>query len=72
MEPEMVAFLKRIGKSITIVFCWLAITTTAAVKGDNAFVAEQITIGNVLFYMWVVVSLIMLGILFKKIWFKRV
>lgn len=72
MEPEMVAFLRRIGKSITIVFCWLAITATAAIKGDNAFVADHITMGNVLFYSWVIVSLVILAIIFKKLWFKKV
>lgn len=69
MEPEMVAFLKRIGKSMTIAFCWLAITATAAIKGDNAFIAEHVTTGNILFYLWIIVSLIILAIIFKKLWF---
>lgn len=69
MEPEMVAFLRRVGKSLTIAFCWLAITATAAIKGDNAFIDSHITIGNILFYSWVVISIIILIKVYKKIWF---
>jgi hypothetical protein len=68
MEPEMVAFLKRIGKSLTIAFCWLAITATAAIKGDNAFITGPISLGNVLFYLWLVVSIVILIRLYKIIW----
>lgn len=71
MEPEMVAFLRRVGKSLTIAFCWLAITTTAAIKGDNAFVGEHVSLGNILFYIWLIVSIIILIILYKKIWFSK-
>ena len=72
MEPEMVAFLKRIVKSLTIAFCWLAITATAAIKGDNAFIGESVTPGNVLFYLWLVISIIILVVIFKKMWFAKV
>ncbi|HSU50146.1 MAG TPA: hypothetical protein VLJ41_06135 [Segetibacter sp.] len=71
MEPEMVAFLKRIGKSLTIVFCWLAITATAAIKGDNAFIGAHLSIGNILFYLWLVISAALLAIIFKKLWFSK-
>ena len=71
MEPEMVAFLRRIGKSLTIAFCWLAITATAAIKGDNAFIADHVTVGNILFYLWLVISIIILILIFKKMWFAK-
>ncbi|MGI8634059.1 MAG: hypothetical protein ACR2KZ_01515 [Segetibacter sp.] len=71
MEPEMVAFLKRIGKSLTIAFCWLAITTTAAIKGDNAFIGKHLSAGNILFYLWLVISIILLAVIFKKLWFSK-
>lgn len=70
MEPEMVAFLKRIGLTLFIALLWLAIIATAAIKGDNAFIGEHITIGNVLFYVWFVISLIILLWIYKRMWFK--
>ncbi len=71
MDPEMAAFFQRIVKSVTIMFCWLAITATAAIKGDNAFIGEQINIGNILFYLWLIISILILIWLFKKIWFPK-
>lgn len=71
MEPEMVAFLRRVGKSVTIAFCWLAITATAAIKGDNAFIEGPFRLGNFLFYVWVLLSVLILIWLFKKIWFPK-
>ncbi len=68
MEPEMAAFLRRVGKSLTIGFLWLAINATAAIKGDNAFVGDHITLANVLFYIWFVISIIILVFLYKKLW----
>ena len=71
MEPEMVAFLKRVGNSIGIAFVWLAINAIAAIKGDNAFVGEHITIGNVLFYVWFILSLVLLIYIYKRMWYKE-
>ncbi|MEJ7828223.1 MAG: hypothetical protein WKF91_08515 [Segetibacter sp.] len=70
MEPEMVAFLKRIGLTIFLALLWLAINATAAIKGDNAFIGDHITIGNVLFYLWFVISLVILLWIFKRMWYK--
>jgi hypothetical protein len=71
MEPEVVAFLKRIARSLTIAFIWLAINVTAAIKGDNAFIGDHIRLANVLFYLWFVISLIALILIYKKMWFSK-
>ncbi len=68
MEPEVAAFLRRVGKSLTIAFLWLAINATAAIKGDNAFIGDHIRLGNILFYTWFVVSVVVLVIIYKKMW----
>lgn len=71
MEPEAAAFLRRVGNSLAIGFIWLAINATAAIKGDNAFIGHQLTIGNILFYLWFVISIVILIKLYKKIWKDR-
>ena len=68
MEPEAAAFLRRIVKSLTIAFAWLALTCIFAIKGDNAFVNGPLRFGNVLFYLWFVVSIVALVFIYKKIW----
>ena len=71
MEPEAAAFLRRVGNSLAIGFVWLAVNATAAIKGDNAFIGDQITIGNILFYIWFLISIVILVILYKKIWREK-
>lgn len=68
MEPEAAAFLRRVANSLAIGLIWLAVNATAAIKGDNAFVGDHVTIGNILFYIWFVISLGLLIILYKKVW----
>ena len=72
MEPETAAFLKRIGKSMTMGFVWLALTCVFAIKGDNAFVNGSVRIGNILFYLWFVISIVVLVVLLKKLWAENV
>ncbi|CAA9519944.1 MAG: hypothetical protein AVDCRST_MAG96-2871 [uncultured Segetibacter sp.] len=71
MEPEAAAFLRRVANSLAIGFIWLAVNATAAIKGDNAFIGDHLTIGNILFYLWFVISIVILVIIYKKIWRDR-
>ncbi len=71
MEPETAAFLRRIVKTLVIGFIWLATTATAAIKGDNAFIGDHITLANILFYLWFVVSVVILVWIYKKLWFGK-
>jgi len=68
MEPEMVEFLRKVGFSILIAVVWLGITSIAAIKGDNAFVEGDIRPGNILFYIWFVISIILTIRLYQKLW----
>ena len=71
MEPEAAAFLRRVANSLTIGFIWLAVNATAAIKGDNAFIGDHITVRNILFYLWFIISIVILVKLYKKIWVDR-
>lgn len=68
MEPEVLAFLKRIAKSLTIGLLWLSVTVTAALINDNAFIEGGIRLANVLFYVWMIGSVVVLVFVFKKLW----
>ena len=68
MEPEVVAFLKRVALSIFIAFCWLVINTIVGVKFDLAVVEDHVTIGNVLYYIWLIGSLIFMLLFFLRLW----
>ena len=68
MEPEALAFLKRVAKSILLALVWLAINAVAAIWGDNAFVGDHLNLSNIIFYTWFVISVVLLVYLLKKMW----
>lgn len=68
MEPEALAFLKRVAKSILLALVWLAINAVAAIWGDNAFVNGSLKVSNILFYIWFVISVAGLIYLLKRMW----
>ncbi|MDB5192823.1 MAG: hypothetical protein JWQ96_2386 [Segetibacter sp.] len=68
VDTELILYFKRIGKTITVVLIWLAITCIAAIKGDNAFINQHVSLANLLFYTWIVISGVILVILIRKIW----
>jgi hypothetical protein len=71
MEPEAALFLRRVGKSLTLGFLWLAINAIFAIKGDNAFIEGKLRLGNVLFYTWFIISIIVLVRIFRKMWSRE-
>ncbi len=68
MEPEMIAFLKRVALSIFLAFFWLAINTTIGIKFNLAFIDQKVTIGNIIFYVWLTASFIFLLLFFIHLW----
>ncbi len=68
MEPEVVAFLKRVGLSLFLSFCWLALNVTIGLKFDLAFVDGSISAGNILFYVWMTISFILLLAYLIHLW----
>ena len=70
MEPEVVAFLKRVALSIFLLFSWLAVTVVIGLKFNLAFINNAVSAGNILFYVWMIASLISLLLYLIKIWKK--
>jgi hypothetical protein len=57
MEPGVKEYLLRILNTLSLGLLWMAINSTAGIMYDLAFVHEHATIGNILFYIWFVISL---------------
>lgn len=57
MEPGVKEYLIRILNTLSLGLLWMAINSTAGIMYDLAFVHNTITLGNVLFYGWFLVSL---------------
>lgn len=68
MEPEVREFLQRISLSLGIGILWLALNSTFGIMLDYAFFYDHITTGNIVFYIWFVVSIFFMIKLYRKLW----
>ena len=57
MEPGVRQYLIRILNTLSIGVLWMAINSTLGIMYDFAFVHEKISTGNILFYIWFILSL---------------
>jgi hypothetical protein len=72
VEPGIKIFLKRISTSIGMCVIWLAINTTIGIKYGYAFFTDKIHLSNILFYIWMIVSLAALILFYIKLWEKPI
>ncbi|HWB27030.1 MAG TPA: hypothetical protein VG738_16220 [Chitinophagaceae bacterium] len=68
MEPEVKEFLTRISLSLGIGILWLSINSTAGIMFDLAFIHDHITIGNIIFYIWFLSSIVIMIKLYIRLW----
>lgn len=68
MEPEVREFLARISKTIGVVVLWMFINSTVGIMFGWAFTNGHVTTGNIIFYIWFVVSLAAMLWLIWKLW----
>lgn len=68
MEPEVREFLARISQTIGVVVLWMFINSTVGIMFDLAFVHDHITVGNIIFYLWFIVSIVLMVWLLRRLW----
>ena len=57
MEPGVRQYLIRILNTLCFGLLWMALNMTPGIMYDLAFIHERVRLGNVLFYIWFVISL---------------
>jgi len=72
VEPEILAFLKRIALSISLGVLWMLINSTVGIMYGYAFVEDKVRLGNILFYIWFILSLVALVWYLRKRWSKPI
>ncbi|HEX3025403.1 MAG TPA: hypothetical protein VHP12_09345 [Chitinophagaceae bacterium] len=70
MEPEVRAYLVRILNSISYTVVWLISNTTAGIQFGYAFIEQKITAGNIIFYLWLLISTVIFIWLMIRLWKK--
>lgn len=72
MEPGIKEFFKRIVTSISLLILWMVINVTLGIKYNLGFFEDHIHWYNIVFYLWLVSSFILLVWIYKKIWEKPI
>jgi hypothetical protein len=57
VEPGVRKYLIRIVNTLSLGLLWMALNSTFGIMYDYAFVHDKITTGNIVFYIWFVLSL---------------
>mgnify|MGYP000346609052 FL=1 len=70
MEPEVRAFLIRIVNTISMGMLWMLTNATAGIKFGYAYPEKEFTLGNYIFYAWLVLSLVALIWYMIRLWSK--
>jgi hypothetical protein len=70
-EPEVQDFLKRVVSSLFIGLFWLIVNMTLGIYFGLGFVGESISIGNIIFYVFLLGSLSLLIRFYYKTWKKK-
>ncbi len=70
MEPEMRAFLLRIVNTMLIIIFWLLINATIGIMLEWGVVYGHLSIGNIIFYTWLLASLVLAIWGIRQIWKK--
>ncbi len=71
MEPEIKDFLKRVVWSISIGIVYLIINSSIGIAGNWLFFDETPTLGNYIFYAWLLASTAGLIVVLYKWWKKK-
>lgn len=74
MEPEVKAFLILIIQSLSMALVWMMLNMTIGIYFNLAFFEGQVSIWNILYYLFFLGTLTWLVIYFKKKWkgFKEI
>lgn len=70
MEPEVRAYLIRIVNTISMALLWMIINTTAGIKFGYGYWDKHFTIGNTIFYSWLIISFAALIWYMIRMWSK--
>jgi hypothetical protein len=71
MEPEVRDFLKKIAWSVFFGIFWLMLNMTLGIYVGLLFIDDGISLGNILYYIFLVGSLAALIIYYYRVWKKR-
>ena len=71
MEPEVRKYLFKVLNSLCYGLLWMALNVLGGLYWGYAIISGKLSVGNVLFFAWFVLSLLLLLYLYYRIWSTR-
>jgi ABC-type glycerol-3-phosphate transport system permease component len=71
VDPDARQFLKKILNSTSATLLWLLVNMTAGLFGGYALIDQKISIINIAFYAWLLLSLGLLIFYLRRLWIKK-
>ncbi|RTL58243.1 MAG: hypothetical protein EKK37_07850 [Sphingobacteriales bacterium] len=68
MEPEVKRFLQKVVWTLSGALVWLVINMYLGIYKELGFPEKEITLWNILFYCFAVLSLVLLILYFLRLW----
>jgi len=68
MEPQLLQFLNRIMRTIGLGVLWMIVNSTIGLMWGYAYVGNHWQLGNMVYYIFLLLSLIGLLYILYKIW----
>lgn len=68
MEPLLLQYLNRIMRTIGLVVVYMSINVAFGIMWGYAFIENEWKLGNVLFYLYLLVSFIGFAYILYRIW----
>ena len=68
MDPEVKKYFIKILYSLSIGLLWMALNTTAGIYWEMAIISNGLSILNVLFFVWLLLSLAALLYYYYRTW----
>ena len=71
MEDDAKEFLLRVVRSLTAALIWLLVNMILGIYIGLMFFEESPSVGNIIFYVWLILSLVLLIRYYIKIWWPK-
>jgi len=68
MDPEVKKYFIKILYSLSFGLLWMALNTTAGIYWEMAIISNCLSIPNVLFFVWLLLSLALLLYYYYRTW----
>ncbi|MCK9403762.1 MAG: hypothetical protein M0Q26_10225 [Chitinophagaceae bacterium] len=72
MEPGVKQYLQRILNTISVWLVWMTVNSTLGIRYQFAYIDKGVTAGNIIFYSWLVLSLVVFVWWVIRVWSKPI